>query len=99
MESPAGRFSTSSPPRVRRTMWGRIPFSTRAGIKILQWPRALDGRDGRPFQEIFQIVIMGLHPTAQQVSANMQAIEASRQGVYTKVWTHPRCPPAFELTP
>jgi len=42
------------------------------GVGWPRWP---------PFQEIFQIVIMGLLPTAQQVSANMQAIEANRQGV------------------
>ena len=44
--------------RVRRAMLGRIPFSTRASIEIVQRPGAFDGRDGRPFQEIFQIVIM-----------------------------------------
>jgi hypothetical protein len=44
--------------RVRRAMLGRIPILHQGSIEILQRPGAFDGRDGRPLQEIFQIMIM-----------------------------------------
>jgi hypothetical protein len=37
---------------------GPHPFLHQGSVKILQRPKAFNGRDGRPFQEILQIMIM-----------------------------------------
>ena len=50
--------------KVRRAMVGRIPFSTRADIKVAQRARTCAGRYRSTFEEILQISIVVVIQTA-----------------------------------